>query len=109
MPTAVQVSASTPAVSPSRERAASPTDETLLRHDADYQIKLSRGKETRLVVLDPHGRIIFNDEIDTPERRSLVPPAVRQRVTDMEKALETTTHGPIAEIGRLDTAPIELR
>jgi hypothetical protein len=84
-------------------------DETLVRQDPDFQIKLSRGNETRLVVLDPHGRIIFNDEIDTPERRSLVPLAVRQRVNEMEKALETASHGPTAEIGRLDASPIEIR
>jgi hypothetical protein len=107
-----QASAFVPAASPAQPsgRQAAPADETLIRQDADYQIKLSRGNETRLVILDPHGRIVFNDEIDTPEHRSLVPPAVRQRVDDMEKSLETTTHGgAAASIGRLDTAPIEIR
>ncbi len=84
-------------------------DETLLRDDPDYQLKLSRGQETRLVVLDPRGRIVFNDEIDTPERRSLIPPAVRDRVEEMERALENATSAPTAEIGRLETAPIEIR
>jgi predicted NBD/HSP70 family sugar kinase len=80
-----------------------------VRQDSDFQIKLSRGNETRLVVLDPHGRIIFNDEIDTPDRRRLVPEAVRERVATMEKALEATVHGPTAEIGRLDISPVEIR
>jgi len=107
----VQVSAAIPASSPARPmgRQASPSDETLVRHDPDYQIKLSRGNETRLVVLDPHGRIVFNDEIDTPENRNLVPQAVRQRVVEMEKSLEAVANGPTAQIGRLDAAPIEIR
>lgn len=109
LPGAVQVSASAPAGSPAAHRSPSVADETLVRHDADYQIKLSRGNETRLVVLDPHGRIIFNDEIDTPEHRSLVPPALRQRVDDMERSFEDVDTRPAVEIGRLDAAPIEVR
>jgi hypothetical protein len=109
LPTAVQVSASAPAGSPAAHRSPSPADETLVRHDTDYQIKLSRGNETRLVVLDPQGHIIFNDEIDTPEHRSLVPQAVRQRVDDMERSFETVDTRPDAQIGRLDAAPIEVR
>jgi hypothetical protein len=107
----VQASATVPATASAQPagRQVVSADETLVRQDPDYQIKLTRGNETRLVVLDPHGRIIFNDEIDTPERRSLVPLAVRQRVNDMEKALETTSHGPTVEIGRLDASPIEIR
>jgi hypothetical protein len=107
----VQASASLPAT-PSGQpvgRQAVSADETLVRQDPDYQIKLSRGNETRLIVLDPHGRIVFNDEIDTLEHRNLIPSAVRQRVDDMEKSLEKATHGPAAEIGRLDAAPIEIR
>ena len=107
----VQASASLPATGSGQPtgRQVVSADETLVRQDPDFQIKLSRGNETRLIVLDPHGRIVFNDEIDTPEQRNLVPPAVRQRVDDMEKSLETATHGPAAEIGRLDAAPIEIR
>jgi len=107
----LQPSVTGPAGSPAQPtgRQVVSADETLVRQDPDYQIKISRGNETRLVVLDPHGRIVFNDEIDTPERRSLVPPAVRQRVDDMEKSLETATHRPTTEIGRLDAAPIEIR
>jgi len=113
-PTAVQASASTPAGSAGSPivtagRNAVIADETLLRHDPDFQIKLSRGNDTRLVVLDPEGRIIFNDEIDTPEHRSLVPEAVRQRVEDMERSLEPPTKRPVAEIGSLDVTPVEVR
>ena len=111
--TTVQTSATVPASSTlpaqSAGRQLFSTDETLVRHDPDYQIKLSRGNETRLVILDPHGRIVFNDEIDTPEHRRLVPQAVRQRVEEMEKSLESVANGPTAQIGRLDAAPIEIR
>ena len=111
--TTVQTSATVPAsatlpAQPAGRQSLS-TDETLVRHDPDYQIKLSRGNETRLVILDPHGRIVFNDEIDTPDHRRLVPQAVRQRVEEMEKSLESVANGPTAQIGRLDTAPIEIR
>ena len=110
-PAAVQASASTPAGStvPKTVRTAAIADETLIRHDSDFQIKLSRGNDTRLVVLDPHGQIVFNDEIDTPKQRSLVPEAVRQRVEEMEQSLETATKRPAVEIGRLDVAPVEIR
>ena len=103
----VPASATLPALPAGRQSFS--TDETLVRHDPDYQIKLSRGNETRLVILDPHGRIVFNDEIDTPDHRRLVPQAVRQRVEEMEKSLESVANGPTAQIGRLDTAPIEIR
>ena len=109
----VQTSATIPALSASPAQPAGrqslSTDETLVRHDPDYQIKLSRGNETRLVILDPHGRIVFNDEIDTTEHRRLVPQAVRQRVEEMEKSLENVANGPTAQIGRLDVSPIEIR
>lgn len=84
-------------------------EDVLLRDDADFRIKLSRGKETRLVVLDPDGRIVFNDSIDSPEQRDLVPAAVRQRVEDMERSLDTDRRPPALEIGRLDVAPVEIR
>lgn len=109
----VQTSATVPASSTSPAQPAGrqslSTDETLVRHDPDYQIKLTRGNETRLVILDPHGRIVFNDEIDTTEHRRLVPQAVRQRVEEMEKSLENVANGPTAQIGRLDVSPIEIR
>jgi hypothetical protein len=85
-------------------------DETLVRHDADYQIRLVAGDEMRLVVSDAKGRVVFNDVIDTPEGRSRMPVAVRTRVEQMERLLERpAATKPVAEIGRLNTAPIELR
>ena len=54
--------------------------------------------------------MVFNDAIDTPEGRSLMPLAVRGRVEQMEKLLERpAVTKPVAEIGRLDAAPIEIR
>jgi len=96
--------AEAPAEQPAR--LARISSETLLRQDADYQIRLTGGEETRVVVTDNQGRVVFNDTIDTPEGRSRMPMVVRQRVEEMEKALERQ---PVAEIGSLDVAPIELR
>lgn len=103
-------------------------DETLVRQDADFQIRLTSGDETRLVVSDPQGRVVFNDAIDTPEGRSRMPPSVRDRVGEMERMLEGRQPRPVAatgsatgaatgaarptaaaEVGRLDVTPIELR
>jgi len=91
-------------------------DETLVRQDPDFQIRLTGGDETRLIVSDPQGRVIFNDTIDTPEGRSRMPVSVRDRVVHMERMLEgrqpgpaTAAAKPTAEIGRLDVTPIELR
>ena len=96
--------AEAPAEQPAR--LARISSETLLRQDPDYQIRLTGGEETRVVVTDNQGRVVFNDTIDTPEGRSRMPMVVRQRVEEMEKALERQ---PVAEIGSLDVAPIELR
>ncbi|MGB8853005.1 MAG: PDZ domain-containing protein [Pirellulales bacterium] len=85
-------------------------DETLVRQDADYQIRLVASDEKRLVVTDAKGRVVFNDAIDTPEGRSRMPLAVRARVEQMERLLERpAATRPVAEIGRLDTVPIEIR
>jgi hypothetical protein len=94
-------------------------DETLVRQDADYEIRLSRGDKTRLVVSNPGGGVVFEGPIDDPEIRSRVPEVVRGRVTEMERLLEPRPPAtaerarpaarPVAEIGRLDIAPIELR
>jgi hypothetical protein len=99
-------------------------DETLVRNDADYQIRLTSGDETRLIVSDPQGRVVFNAAIDTPEARSRMPSAVRDRVVAMERMLESrqqpvaATGQPAAvpmaktttaEIGSLDVDPVELR
>jgi hypothetical protein len=79
--------------------------ETLLRQDADFQIRLTGGEETRLVVTDPQGRVVFDDAIDTPAGRRRMPVVVRARVEEMERALER----PPAKVGRRDSAPIGLR
>ena len=94
-------------------------DETLVRQDADYAIRLSRGDKTLLVVSDPAGSVVFEGPIDDPESRRHVPEAVRGRVAEMERLLEprpavidrpaTPTVRPVAEIGRLDIKPVELR
>lgn len=102
-----QPTAASMAAPSAREKAAD--TETLLRQDPDCHIRLSRGAETRLVVTDPRGRVLFDKEIDSPEGRRLVPEAVLQRVEEMERSLESTSRPPTAEIGRLDIAPIEIR
>jgi len=92
-------------------------DETLVRHDTDFQIRLTSGDETRVVVSDPKGHVVFNDTIDTPEGRSRMPPVVRDRVAAMERMLEgqpparpqSAGRGSDAEVGSLDVTPIELR
>jgi hypothetical protein len=98
-----------PTMSPTMSRGQAAAEETLLRQDPDYQIKLSRGEQTRLVVIDARGRILFNDQIDTQDSRGLVPAAVRQRVEEMERALESKVSPPAFEVGRLETAPVEVR
>jgi len=107
--TITKTSAAAPAVAPPTASPAQHSDEVLLRQDPDFQIKLSRGNETRLVVLDPRGRIVFNDAIETPAQRSLIPQAVRQRVEQMERSLESAGQPPVLEIGRLGVEPIEIR
>jgi len=92
-------------------------DETLVRHDADFQIRLTSGTETRLVVSDPQGQVVFSGSIDTPEDRSRMPPVVRDRVLEMEHVLEghdsgrdSTAHRePAADVNRLDVPPVGLR
>ncbi len=70
-------------------------DETLVRQDPDYLIRLTSGEETRLVVFEPGGRIVFNDAIDSREGQERIPPAVRDRVADMEKMLERRSTPPV--------------
>jgi hypothetical protein len=67
------------------------SEEALFQQDSDYQIKVTGGSEKRLVVRDSRGRIIFNDAIETPEQRSLMPLAVRDRVERMERLLTPPT------------------
>jgi len=93
------------------------SDETLLRQDPDYQIRLSRGEETRLLVSDATGRVVFDGPIDAAADRARVPNAVRPRVVEMERYLERTDSPaaiaggsrPVAEIGGLGIRPVELR
>lgn len=88
-------------------------DETLVRQDSDFQIRLTSGAETRLVVSDSQGLVVFNDTIDTPEGRGRMPAAIRDRVQEMERMLERRSgpaaNPPVAEVGRLDVRPVELR
>lgn len=93
-------------------------DETLVRHDTDYQIRLTSGDETRLMVSDPKGHVVFNDTIDTPEARSRMPTVVRERVSAMERMLEgqrptqaapPVDRAPAGATGSLGVKPIELR
>lgn len=92
------------------------SDETLLRHDVDFEIRLSRGDQTRLVVRDLAGHVVFDGPIDAASDRGRVPEEVRSRVADMERLLEPrpglvggAASRPVAEIGRLEIAPLELR
>lgn len=82
--------------------------ETLVRNDADCHIRLCRGDETRLVVTDLKGRVLFDREIDSPESRGMIPEAVLARVEEMERALEPTPR-PAVEVGRLEVMPLEVR
>ena len=97
--------AASPANRPAPERIVRLSHETLLRQDPDYHIRLTGGDETWLVVTDTQGRVVFNDSIDTPDRRSKMPVSIRDRVEEMERSLQRQ---PVA-VGRLDAAPIEIR
>jgi len=99
-----------PAAAPAKAPAAagSADAETLVRQDSDCQLRISRGAETRLVVTDLKGRVLFDREIDSSESRGLIPEAVLERVEEMERALESPTR-PAVEVGRLEVAPIEIR
>jgi hypothetical protein len=116
LPAAMAATAAPPPAAPAQPAAAATPGtvpaETLVRKDADYSIRLTAGDETRLVVTDRQGRLVFNDCIDTPEARSRLPRTVRERVEGMERHLEHrdgTSRLPMTEIGRLDVGPILLR
>lgn len=120
-PTASSLALVVPA--PATPAAAAPfghlrrlSDETLLRQDADFEIRLSSGDQTRLVVRDPAGSVVFDGPIDSAADRSRVPEVVRSRVADMERLLEPrpgkpggNAVRPVAEVGRLEIQPVELR
>lgn len=101
------------ASSAGRPRPAS--DETLLRQDADFEIRLTRADKTRLLVRDRAGRVVFDGPIDAAADRGRVPAAIRSRVTEMERLLEPrgvagdSGARPVVEIGRLDMAPVDLQ
>ena len=67
------------------------SNETLLQRDDDYQLKVTCGDQTQLVVQNMKGRVIFNGAIDTPEQRSLMPMIVRSRVEQLERLLGKST------------------
>lgn len=95
-------------------RLQQPADETLVRQDADFEIRLSRGDQTRLLVRDANGQVVFEGPIDAAADRQRVPAAIAGRVADMERLLEprpavADAARPVAEIGRLEIAPVELR
>ncbi len=104
------------------------SDETLVRNDPDFEIRLSRGEDTWLSVTDATGRIVFQGGIDAVEDRNRVPVAIRDRVADMEKLLEPppvtaetrvvpasataeadSASSPATRIGQLNVPPVELR
>lgn len=128
-PTASSLAIIAPAPRPATSLGGMPQlgDETLVRHDPDFQIRLARGDETRLTVTDSAGRVVFEGGIDSAADRGRVPVAVRGRVADMEKLFETRVADsepgrvvpasavgapaapPAARIGHLNVAPVELR
>jgi len=95
-------------------------DGTLEHRGPDFVVKLTGGAEPRLIVQDARSRIVFNGPIDTPEQRSLVPPAVRAQVEGLERLAAqhrsqegergvTTPQPAAARIGTLDIRPVEIR
>jgi hypothetical protein len=89
-------------------------DAGIVQEDFDYSIEVSREDETRLVARDARGRRVFDDAIETPEQRSRIPLAIRDRVEQLERLLDrqlqaATRQQPVAEIGSLDITPIEVR
>ena len=82
------------------------TDEAvLLREDDDFTIRLIQADDTRLIVLTPTGRPVFNGRIDTPERLAEVPLVLRPRV---EAMLQVLGPRPPAAGAALGAAPFEI-
>jgi hypothetical protein len=83
----------------------------LVQDDLDYSIDVTREDETLLTVRNAGGKTIFRAVIETPEQRSRIPLAVRDRVEQLEQLLDrqmqaTPRPQPAAEIGRLDIDPV---
>jgi hypothetical protein len=128
-PTASSLAIIAPVPRPASSLSGMPQlgEETLVRHDPDFQIRLARGDQTRLTVTDSTGRVVFEGGIDSAADRGRVPVAVRDRVADMETLLEPRAADsepglvvtasavgapaapPAARIGHLNVAPVELR
>lgn len=90
---AVRLAAVSEAIAP-----ADGNEAVLLREDDDFTIRVSQADQTRLLVLTPAGRKVFDGQIDTPERLASIPPVLRPRVDAMLRVL-----GPPAA-----TSPSEL-
>lgn len=89
-------------------------DSCFVLADRDYAIEILREDETLLTVRNARGRPIFRDVIETPEQRSLIPVAVRDRVEQLERQFgqpmqATARPRPVAEIGRLDIEPVQIK
>lgn len=86
-------------------------DAGVVQEDADYSIEVACDDEMRLVVRDARGRRVFEGVIETPEQRSGIPLAVRDRVEHLEKFLRRRLAGdprqsPAVEIGSLEISPV---
>lgn len=67
--------------------SADDREAVLLREDDDFTIRVSQGATTRLLVLTPDGRRVFDGRIDSPERLAKIPPVLRPRVDAMVRVL----------------------
>lgn len=89
-------------------------DTGVVQEDLDYSIDVTRDEETRLMVRDARGKTIFHGAIETPEQRSRIPLVVRDRVEQLERLLDRQVQAqarpqPVAEIGRLEIEPVQIK
>lgn len=108
------VAAATPAARESTGVVRRKGDSCVVLTDRDYAIEIVHENETRLTVRNARGRTIFRDAIETPEQRSLIPVAVRDRVEQLENQFRqpmqaTARPRPVAEIGSLDIEPVQVK
>lgn len=108
------VAAAAPAAQESTGVVRRKGDSCVVLADRDYAIEIVHEDETRLTVRNSRGRTIFRDVIETPEQRSLIPVAVRDRVEQLESQFRrpmqaTSRPRPVAEIGRLDIEPVQVK